>query len=108
MANYDALWRGMVWRIMAENVGIVADFVDEYPLYVPLPAAHFLIAFLSALCVLCGKKSLPRFLSDYDASWCGGKWRFLSDYVGLWRAVNIMASIFRPYGNGRKDGYRTF
>ena len=41
---------------MAENVGIMADFVDEYPLYLPLPAAHFLIAFLSVLCALCGKK----------------------------------------------------
>ena len=33
----------------------VAGFVDEYPLYLPLPAAHFLMVFLSALCVLCGK-----------------------------------------------------
>ena len=38
--------------------------------------AHFLIAFLCVLCVLCGKKPLPRFMADYG---------------GICRAVNIMA-----------------
>ena len=52
-----------LWQIMADFVGIVAVFVDEYPLYLPLPAAHSLTAFLSALCALCGKKSLPRFMA---------------------------------------------
>ena len=47
----------------------------------------FLIAFLSVLCALCGKKPLPRFMAD---------WRILSrqgvaDYGGICRVVNIMA-----------------
>ena len=35
-------------------------------------AAYFLMAFLSALCALCGKKSLPRFMAD---------WRILSTNI---------------------------
>ena len=43
-------------------------------------AARFLIAFLSVLCALCGKKVLWRKMADFVAVY-GGLWRILSQYM---------------------------
>ena len=55
---------GGMWRKMADFVGIIAEYIKRISLYLPLPATHFLTAFLSALCDLCGKKSSPRFMAS--------------------------------------------
>ena len=96
--------RDMAWQGVAEYGGfcrecdgIMAVFVDEYPLYLPFSATHFLIAFLSALCVLCGKKSLPRFMADWRimtrhaVAENGGLWRKMS---GMWRILSRFCLSF--------------
>ena len=82
---------GGMWRIMADFVGIVAEYVKRISLYLPLPATHFLTVFLSVLCDLCGKKSLPRFMAQ-----CGGKWRKMADFVGIVAEYVKRISLYLP------------
>ena len=59
---------GMAWRKMAVFVVTMADFI----MILSVNSARFLIAFLSVLCVLCGKA----FVAVH-----GGKWRILSHRI---------------------------
>ena len=82
----DATWCGELWRTMAENIGIMvgvawrkmADFVGDVAgfvavlLVIPSNALSRLWRFMA---VFVGN------MVDYDAVWCGGKWRILSTNI---------------------------
>ena len=51
-------------------------------------AARFLIAFLSVLCVLCGKKSLPRFMAE-NGGFCRSEYHGYPTEMGVVKVNDI-------------------